>query len=142
MVNSSFRQPLPPRLRPMMAEGYSVGSGKPKGFEYVGPAPAGSLSATGEDMGRFMIAHLQGGALGGNRILQPQTAQLMHRGATTRAIPALNGMELGFYESDINGREVISMPAIPLPFTQPSTSSPERASACSRRSTARAATAR
>jgi CubicO group peptidase (beta-lactamase class C family) len=104
MANSTFRQPLPPRLQPMMAQGYKVGSGEPVGFEYVGPAPAGSLSATGEDMARFMIAHLQGG----RAILQPQTAQLMHRGATTRTIPALNGIELGFYESDINGREVIS----------------------------------
>lgn len=104
MTNSTFRQPLPERFAPMMSKGYKQGSGKPTGFEFVGPAPAGSLSATGEDMARFMIAHLQNGGA----ILQPRTAHLMHRGATTRPIPGLNGMELGFYESDINGREVIS----------------------------------
>jgi CubicO group peptidase (beta-lactamase class C family) len=108
MVNSTMRHPLPPRLQPMMSKGYGRASGEEVKFEFVGPAPAGSLSATGEDMGRFMIAHLQGGAFGANRILQPQTAQLMHRGATTRAIPKLPGMELGFYETDINGREVIA----------------------------------
>lgn len=108
MRYSTFRQPLPERLQPFMAKGYPVASGEAKGFEFVGPAPAGSLSSSGADMGRFMIAHLQNGAFGANRILQPETAELMHRGATTRAVPALNGMELGFYESDINGREVIS----------------------------------
>jgi CubicO group peptidase (beta-lactamase class C family) len=108
MVNSSFRQPLPPRLRPMMSKGYRRASGEEVKFEIVGPAPAGSLSSTGEDMARFMIAHLQGGAFGASRILQPQTAQLMHRGATFRAIPNMPGMELGFYETDINGREAIA----------------------------------
>ena len=104
MQLSTFRQPLPARLRPLMAQGYELGSGKPVGFEFVGPAPAGSLSSTGEDMARFMIAHLNGGA----GLLRPETARLMHGGATTRPIPALPGMELGFYESDINGRTVIS----------------------------------
>jgi hypothetical protein len=108
MVNSTMRQPLPARLQPMMSKGYRRASGEEIEFEFVGPAPAGSLSATGEDMARFMIAHLQGGALGANRILQPQTAELMHRGATHRAIPDLPGNELGFYETDINGREVIA----------------------------------
>ena len=104
MRMSTFRQPLPQPLRPFMAQGYKLGSGEPVGFEFVNPAPAGSLSATGEDMARFMVAHLNGGA----GLMSPETARLMHGGATTRPIPALNGMELGFYESDVNGRTVIS----------------------------------
>ncbi len=103
MRHSSFRQPLPANLKPLMAEGYQSGEDKPYGYEFVGPAPAGSLSATGEDMGRFMIAHLQNGA----GILKPETARLMHSRAN-QSIPGLNGMALGFYQHDINGRRVIA----------------------------------
>ena len=57
---------LPPaaaaNLKPLMAEGYQPGKDKPYGYEFVGAAPAGSLAATGDDMGRFMIAHLQNGS--------------------------------------------------------------------------------
>ncbi|HEX8256369.1 MAG TPA: serine hydrolase [Allosphingosinicella sp.] len=103
MTRSSMRQPLPAHLKPLMANGYSSGADEPVGFEFVGPAPAGSLSASGEDMGRFMIAHLQNG----RGILQPQTARLMHSRAS-HPIPGLNGMTLGFYEHNINGRRVIA----------------------------------
>lgn len=103
MRDSSFRQPLPPRLRPMMATGYKQASGDIVPFELVGPAPAGSLSSTGTDMGRFMIAHLNRG----QGILRPETAQLMHKSATT-FIPPLDRMRLGFFETNINGREVIA----------------------------------
>ena len=103
MSRSTFRQPLPANLAPFMAQGYRVGEDKGAGFEFVGPSPAGSLSATGEDMGKFMIAHLQQG----RGILRPETAQLMHRRAL-QTIPGLNGMALGFYESNKNGRRVIA----------------------------------
>lgn len=106
MRNSTFRQPLPPRFRAMMSKGYRLGSGEPSKFELVGPAPAGALSSTGADMGRFMIAHLQNGELDGKRILRAQTAQLMHNTPLT-LLPPLNRMELGFFETNINGREVI-----------------------------------
>jgi CubicO group peptidase (beta-lactamase class C family) len=107
MRNSTFRQPLPPRLRPFMSTGYRQASGEVVPFELVGPAPAGSLSSTGTDMGRFMIAHLNRGELGGQRILKPETAQLMHSSALT-IIPPLDRMRLGFFETAINGREVIA----------------------------------
>ncbi|MBV9317000.1 MAG: serine hydrolase, partial [Gammaproteobacteria bacterium] len=78
MRHSSFRQPLPPELAPLMSNGYRTASGEPGGFEIVGPAPAGGLSSPGEDMAHFMIAHLQGGEFHGQRILAAATAQLMH----------------------------------------------------------------
>jgi CubicO group peptidase (beta-lactamase class C family) len=106
MKHSSFRQPLPPALVPLMSKGYKVASGKPTRFEFVGPAPAGSLSSTGEDMGHFMIAHLQDGEYQGRRILEPATAQMMHNSPLT-ILPPLNRMELGFFETNLNGREVI-----------------------------------
>lgn len=103
MTHSTMRAKLPARLEPLLANGYLLGSGKPGRPELNAFAPAGGLAATGADLGRFMIAHLDdGGAL-----LKPETARLMH-GSITRSIPALNGMALGFYEQNINGRKVLS----------------------------------
>jgi CubicO group peptidase (beta-lactamase class C family) len=106
MRHSTFRQPLPPDLAPLMSKGYELASDEPHPFEMVGPAPAGSLSSTAEDMAHFMIAHLQNGEYDGKRILSAATAQLMHNDPLT-LLPPLNRMELGFFETNINGREVI-----------------------------------
>jgi len=107
MKHSSFRQPLPANLLPLMSKGYKHGSDETQGFEIVNPAPAGSLSASGADMGHFMIAHLQNGAFGSNRILQAETARQMH-GTALDMLPPLHRMLLGFYEEDVNGRRVIA----------------------------------
>ena len=103
MRYSSFRQPLPKQLQPFMSQGYPGASQKAEKFEIVDPAPAGSLSASGADMGKFMIAHLNGGA----GLLKPETAKLMHD-YRLDMIPGLHRMALGFYEQDINGRRVIA----------------------------------
>ncbi|MDQ0462669.1 CubicO group peptidase (beta-lactamase class C family) [Caulobacter ginsengisoli] len=107
MNNSTFRQPLPARLKPWMSKGYSTASAPPKPFELYGASPAGALSATGEDMGHFMIAQLQDGAYGEGRILRPETARMMHSTALT-ILPGVNRMMLGFYETNRNGRRVIA----------------------------------
>jgi len=107
MTRSSMRQPLPDALKPLMATGYRKASGETVEFEIVGPAPAGSLSSTGSDMARFMLAHLNGGELDGARILKPETARMMHT-SIKKYVPPLDGMALGFFETDINGREVIA----------------------------------
>ncbi|RZM20072.1 MAG: hypothetical protein EOP67_55485 [Sphingomonas sp.] len=56
-----------------------------------------------------MIAHLENG----RGILNPQTAAMMHDSPLAKVnprslIPPLNRMELGFFETNINGREVIA----------------------------------
>jgi CubicO group peptidase (beta-lactamase class C family) len=107
MKHSTFRQPLPPELVPLMSKGYQLGSDEPRAFEIVGPAPAGSLSSPAEDMAHFMIAHLQNGEYNGKRILRADTAEMMHNSPLT-LLPPLNRMELGFFETNINGREVIA----------------------------------
>jgi CubicO group peptidase (beta-lactamase class C family) len=107
MKHSTFRQPLPANLEPLMSKGYPQASEPPKPFEIIGPAPAGSLSSPGEDMAHFMIAHLQNGEYHGNRILKAETAEMMHNSPLT-VLPPLNRMELGFFETNINGREVIA----------------------------------
>jgi CubicO group peptidase (beta-lactamase class C family) len=106
MKLSSFRQPPPANLAALLSKGYHVASGDPSPFEIVGPAPAGALSSPGEDMAHFMIAHLQDGEYDGKRILSAATARQMHDSPAT-FLPPLNRMELGFFETNINGREVI-----------------------------------
>ncbi len=106
MHHSTFRQPLPQALAPLMSKGYRTASDDPQPFEFVGPAPAGALSATAEDMAHFMIAHLQDGEYRGQRILSAATAEIMHNSPLS-VLPPLDRMELGFFETNINGREVI-----------------------------------
>jgi CubicO group peptidase (beta-lactamase class C family) len=107
MMHSSFRQPLPPALAAEASKGYEIASEPPKPYEIVTAAPAGSLASSGADMARFMIAHLEDGAYGGARILEPKTVTLMHDTPLTM-IPPLNRMMLGFYEQNYNGHRVIS----------------------------------
>ena len=107
MRHSTFAQPLPANLAPLLANGYvSASDGKPKPFELVNPAPAGAMTASALDMAHFMIAQLQGGRFGDRQILQPQTAALMHS-QQYAAAPGLNGMDLGFYEENRNGQRII-----------------------------------
>ncbi|MFN3817640.1 serine hydrolase [Blastomonas sp.] len=103
MTNSSFRQPLPARLQPLMSKGYPDVSQKPEPFEIVIPAPAGSLSASGADMGKFMIAHLNDGGV----LLKPETTRMMHDYRAPR-MANLNTMALGFYEQWVGGQRAIA----------------------------------
>jgi CubicO group peptidase (beta-lactamase class C family) len=108
MQHSTFRQPLPDGLRELMANGYARASDrKAKPFEVVVAAPAGSQAASGADMARFMIAHLQKGAFGEARILEAETAEQMHATALT-VLPRVDRMVLGFYEQKRNGRRIVA----------------------------------
>jgi CubicO group peptidase (beta-lactamase class C family) len=107
MRNSTFRQPLPDSFKPHMSNGYQAASLEPKAFELVGPAPAGSLSAPGDEMTHFMIAHLQNGRYGSGQILKPETAEQMHTTALT-ILPRMDRMVLGFYEDNYDGHRVIA----------------------------------
>jgi CubicO group peptidase (beta-lactamase class C family) len=105
MEHSTFAQPLPAELKPLMSQGYNLGSGKPKSFEVIEEAPAGALSASAADLARFMIAHLQDGTFDNVHILRPETARMMHS-RQFGLVPALDGMCLGFYEESRNGHRI------------------------------------
>ncbi len=109
MEHSTFRQPLPEALAPDMSNGYNFVNGAylEGRFEYVQGYPAGSLSAAADDVARFMIAHLQNGAYGDNRILEEATAQQMHQQLFTHD-PRIDGMAYGFFENTVNGLRIIS----------------------------------
>lgn len=53
-----------------------------------------------------MIAHLQDGEYNDVRILNPETARLMHSRAWTN-VAELNGGAYGFYEESRNGHHII-----------------------------------
>jgi hypothetical protein len=109
MTQTSSRQPLPASLRDDMSVGYEWKQGQfvPRKFEIVtGAAPAGSMSASATDMAKFMIAHLNKGALGEARILGEQEATLMHTRVRGHD-PRIPGFAHGFYEQSSHGLRII-----------------------------------
>jgi len=106
MPHTTFVQPLPADLQPLMSNGYVRASQAAKPYEFVQAYPAGSVATSATDMCSFMIAHLQDGQFGGTRILKPETAKLMHS-KQFASDPRLNGMALGFYEETRNGQRII-----------------------------------
>jgi CubicO group peptidase (beta-lactamase class C family) len=106
MNHSSFDQPLPEDLLPDMSNGYNTASGPPGGFEFVQAIPAGALSSTGYDMGRFMGALLNQGGLEGAQILNPDSLQKMEDRVLVLD-PSLNAMGLVFMERRPSGPRII-----------------------------------
>jgi CubicO group peptidase (beta-lactamase class C family) len=105
---TSARQPLPDALADAASAGYSIVGGEPVAQPYtlVPLAPAGAMAASGVDMARFMIAHLQDGELGGIRILEEETTQRMHARLFEHD-PRLPGMAHGFYQGVILGEPTL-----------------------------------
>jgi CubicO group peptidase (beta-lactamase class C family) len=103
MTHSSFGQPAKQELSPFESEGYKESTEKPAvGFEIFSPAPAGGVSSTAADMGRFGQALLNGGELDGHRILSAKSLEAMwtRQFAAGEAMPA---MCMGFYQVWRNG---------------------------------------
>ena len=107
MTHAAIRQPLPAAIAADLSKGYEWTDGRlqERPFEYVPWAPAGAMSVSGEDMGRFMMAHLNAGEIEGARILQTATAVAM-RNRLTSFSPAINGMLHGFMELNMNGETI------------------------------------
>ncbi len=107
MKRSSFKQPLAEDLSAFPSDGYRDNTEKPAvGFEIFNPAPAGGVSSTASDMGRFAQALLNGGELDGHRIVKPETLNAMwtKQFGTSDALPA---MCMGFYQTWRNGLDFI-----------------------------------
>ena len=99
MKHSSFNEPMTTELSPFVSEGYRNTTEKPAvGFEIFVPAPAGGVSSTAADMGRFAVALLNGGELDGQRILKTETRDLMwtRQFGTSDNLPP---MCMGFYQT-------------------------------------------
>jgi CubicO group peptidase (beta-lactamase class C family) len=122
MARSTFL--WPPELMADMAVGYRQANGtlQPMDIYYRHYGPAGELKTTAADMARFMLAHLQDGRYDEDasgsasaahpapascaRILEPATAQQMHRQQFTHH-PRLSGFTYGFFEDEFNGRRAL-----------------------------------
>jgi Beta-lactamase len=104
MNHATILQPVPSPLSADLSKGYQWTDGrlKEQPFEYVPWAPAGAMSASGTDMGRFMMAHLNEGALGASRILRADSARAMRERLPSFS-PKLSGMFHGFMEGHVNG---------------------------------------
>ncbi|ADJ13573.1 serine hydrolase domain-containing protein [Halalkalicoccus jeotgali] len=107
MDHSTFAQPVPEGVGEV-SKGYRYQDGEfvEGEFEYVGIAPAGSMSATATDMARFMRAHLAGGELKGTRILEAGTVEAMHRRRFAHD-ERVDGICYGFYEMSHGGERAI-----------------------------------
>lgn len=107
MASSSFAQPLPPELSGRLSRGYATDSGPPGAFETVGPAPAGALSASATDMGRFMLAQLGPD----QSLLRPETLALMKQPAldatSLGTVAAGPRMALGLFDESRNGHRIV-----------------------------------
>lgn len=108
MHHTTFRQPVPESLTADLSQGYSYSRSGPRRryFEYIPMAPIGSASSTAADIAKFMIAHLQLGKFGDNRILQASTAQKMQT-TLFRNAPEINPMLHGFIDMSRKGQRII-----------------------------------
>ena len=106
MKHTTFAQPVPDDLSPMLSNGYGLASSPPGSFEYMNLFPAGSVSATANDMCKFMLVHLQNGQLNGVPILSPETAVLMHS-RNYSFDDRVNSWAYGFYEESTNDHRII-----------------------------------
>jgi CubicO group peptidase (beta-lactamase class C family) len=124
MAHATFHQPLPEELAPLMAKSYMFSNLPPwRFFETITPAPAGALSATGLDMGRFMLALLHGGSLEGARVLSEESlARLVAPQITT---PAGRSMGLVFYDARFGGVHFVEHDGATMSFFSTLAVSPE-----------------
>lgn len=77
------------------------------GYVYYNDSPAGGINSTPLDISKFMMAHLQNGVYKNNKILNENTAKLMHEHHFSND-KNLCGIGYGFWEKNINGKRIIS----------------------------------
>lgn len=120
MTQSSFREAhsamparsdaLPAALADQRAQGYRYRNGQQqpnqRWWMHRGMAPAGSLSATAEDMARFMRMHLNGGLIDGVQVLRSDTVTQMHS-EISRHHQVVGGNAHGFWSNEISGLQTL-----------------------------------
>lgn len=106
MARSSVN--VPDSLRGDVAVGYEIEGDSivAQPWEWYHTTPASSVNASLPDMGRFLLAHLEGGATRDGRILSEKAAREMQRRQVTMH-PALPGYGLGFSEDFVGLQRVV-----------------------------------
>ena len=107
MHHTTIEQPVPASLAANAATGYAYNNGEFIGqpADYIQLPPAGAGRSTATDMAKFMIAHLQNGEYNGTPLLNPSTAEDMHRAHFTP--DPYTKMGLGFIIGNQNNESSI-----------------------------------
>jgi CubicO group peptidase (beta-lactamase class C family) len=116
MSSSTFVQPLPEALAPLMSRGYlqSTAPALPY-FEVIPPSPAGGMSTTGADMGRFIIALLDDKRMSDSGVMRPETmARMMTPRDSTEGV--VDQPLMGFEEEYAAGNVDIGKHGLTLGF--------------------------
>ncbi|MGY6552441.1 MAG: serine hydrolase domain-containing protein [Erythrobacter sp.] len=103
MKRSTFVQPLPESLAPMLVSGYLPGERKPYRFEVIVPAGAGGMSASAGDMARFLGMLMAGGRGANGEVVTPATLAEATRLHAPLAPGLGSGFGLGFIIGDYRG---------------------------------------
>jgi len=109
MDSSTFDQPLPERLADRVANGYKTSAGQAQPFEEMPDSPAGSLTVSGADAGKFMLAMLNQSQ--GSALLKGETwRQMFSPGLGADQLGVLaegKQMGLGFFDENRNGYRIV-----------------------------------
>ena len=102
MDRATFGQPVPDGID--VATGYTAALGTTQAAPelFLEIAPAGAATATASDMAQFLRAHLEGGVVDGERILESETVERMHEQWFTHH-EALPGIAFGLLEDERDG---------------------------------------
>lgn len=108
MYNSTAFEPVPAAIAENLSKSYEFDRNQYKTVPFIfdNLAPDGSISTSSSDIAHFMIAQLNNGKFGNQRILQPETLQQMHTRSFTLN-KNIAGWAHGFKEQNINGYPVL-----------------------------------
>jgi CubicO group peptidase (beta-lactamase class C family) len=108
MEHTLTRQPAADKLPANVSHGYKWQAGRfqEKDFEYVPMGAAGCMSMSAADAGRFMLAYLHDGQLGGAAILKPETVRKM-REPLFQPDPKTSALCYGFLEQRRDGKQIL-----------------------------------
>jgi CubicO group peptidase (beta-lactamase class C family) len=108
MTHTFVVQPPPADASGDLSQGYSFVNGAlaRQPFEFVPLLPAGGMSATGDDIAHFMLAHLNLGQYDGHRILEESTARQMEA-PLYRPDPRIPGLAHGFFLTRRDGQLIV-----------------------------------
>lgn len=98
----------PPHLETAVAIPYEVENDTPqrRTYEWYHTLPASSIRSTGEDMAKFIVAHLECGKFRSHQIVSARAACEMHRTQSTTH-PEMPGWTYGFQEDNTNGLRIV-----------------------------------
>ena len=108
MTSTNTHSAIPTDLLKRHAASYKYSGGRfiRMQLEYMTGTPAGIISTTADDMSRYMIAHLNGGSYGGERILTEESVRKL-QSPLFAPVAGLPPLLHGFFADDQNGQFIV-----------------------------------